>query len=85
MGAVRKLLFFHKRVFLQPVQQLRAVGADHPGLRVVDVRVDEAGQDQLARVIVGRGVGGRRRRDFARFARGDDQAILDPDGASSTS
>src|SRR5271168_5075208 len=47
----------------------------------MDVRIDEAGQDQFARVIVDRGVGGRLRRDLPRLTRGDDQAILDPDRA----
>jgi hypothetical protein len=52
--------FGRKRVPLQPLQQLRAVGPDDVGLRVVDVRVDEAGDDQLA-AIVGDGDIGRQR------------------------
>ncbi len=55
MLRVRELLLFHKRVFLQPVEQLRAVGADHARLRIVNMRVDEAGQNQLAGVIVDSG------------------------------
>ena len=34
----REFLLLDEGVFLQPLQQLRAVGADHLGLRVVDVR-----------------------------------------------
>ena len=43
---VRELLLGDERVFFQPVEQLLAVGADDLRLRIVDVAVDEAGQDQ---------------------------------------
>src|SRR5690606_7562745 len=38
-------------VFLQPFEQLLAVAGDDVGLWVMDVGVDEAGQDQLAAVV----------------------------------
>ena len=49
---VGELLLLDERVFLQPIQELRAVGADHACLRIMDMRIYEAGQNQLARVIV---------------------------------
>ena len=49
MRNVRELLLGDERVFLEPVEQLLAVGADDLRLRVVDVAIDEAGQDQRVR------------------------------------
>ena len=42
------LLFLDEGVFLQPFQQLRAVGRDHLGLRIMDMGVDEARHDQAS-------------------------------------
>ena len=39
-------------VVVQPVQQLAPVAGDHAGLGVVQVAVDEAGQHQMAAVVV---------------------------------
>ena len=44
---IGEFLLLDEGVFLQPFQQLRAVGGDHLGLRIMDVRVDEARHDQL--------------------------------------
>ena len=52
MRGVGEFLLFDKRIIVQPVEQLRAVGADHLGLRIMDMGVDEAGHDQRAGVIV---------------------------------
>src|SRR5439155_20038611 len=49
-----------KRVAREPFEQLFAVGRDDVGLRVMDVRVDEAWDDQLPRVIDDFGIGGKR-------------------------
>ena len=49
-------------VRVQPVEQLGAVAGDHVELRAVHVRVDEAGQDQPAAVVVLHMVGRRRLR-----------------------
>ena len=81
MAAVGEFLLFDERVFLQPVEQLRAVGADDAGLGIMDVRVDEAGHDELALVVVDRGAWRSARQDFARLAHRGDFAVLDSDGA----
>ena len=44
MRGIGELLLLDERVFLQPLEQLRAIGADDPRLRIVDMRVDEARQ-----------------------------------------
>src|SRR6185369_4143987 len=49
-----------KRVFFQPIQELRAVGRNDVRLREMDVRVDEARQDQLAAIVGDRSAGGER-------------------------
>ena len=46
VGAVGEFLLLDEGVFLQPFEQLRAVGRDHLGLRIMDMRVDEARHDQ---------------------------------------
>jgi len=45
MGGVRETRLDRKGVALQPLQQLFAVGRDHIRLRIVDMAVDETGQD----------------------------------------
>ncbi|SEF66113.1 hypothetical protein SAMN05216242_103187 [Thauera chlorobenzoica] len=53
-GGVRRVGeagFGGEGVFFQPGEQLLAVAGDDVGLGVVDVGVDEAGQDQLAAVV----------------------------------
>ncbi|MNP28141.1 hypothetical protein D3C76_1210910 [compost metagenome] len=51
MGRIGELALGGEGVGVQPVQQLLAVGGDHAGLRVVDVGVDEAGDDQRVAVF----------------------------------
>ena len=46
VGRIGVFLLLDESVFLQPFQELRAVGGDHLGLRQMDVRVDEARHDQ---------------------------------------
>ncbi len=43
MGLVAELALGGEGIGVQPVQQLFAVGGDHPGLREMDVGIDEAG------------------------------------------
>ena len=52
MGGIGELLLLDEGVVVQPVEQLRAVGADDARLRIMDMRVDEAGQDEPAGMIV---------------------------------
>ena len=40
-----------ERIALEPFEELLAVGGDDVGLRIVDVRVDEARHDQLAGIV----------------------------------
>ncbi len=56
MGRITELLLLDEGVFLQPVEQLGAVAGDHLGLRQMQVEVDQPRQDQLAAVVVDRGV-----------------------------
>jgi hypothetical protein len=59
-GGVRRigeLLLLDEGVPVQPFDKLRAVGRDHLGLRVVDVGIDQAGQDHAVRVVVDRSAG----------------------------
>ena len=73
VGRVLELLLLDEGVFLQPFQQLRAVGADHLGLRVVDVGVDQPGQDELIRIVVDRRARRQRRQQRRRLAHGGDR------------
>ncbi len=50
MFGIGKLAFAREGVGVEPIQQLRAVRADHAGLRQVDVRVDKARREQ--RVLI---------------------------------
>ena len=68
MAGIGKLLLFDEGVVVQPVEELRAVGADDLGLRIMDVGVDEAGHDEAARMIVDRRVVRRARKYVARLA-----------------
>ena len=77
VGGVGELLLFDEGVFVEPVQELRAVGADHAGLRIMDVRVDQAGQHQLAGMVVDRRVFRRAAKNLARLADGGDQPVFD--------
>ncbi|KAF1030284.1 MAG: hypothetical protein GAK34_03806 [Delftia tsuruhatensis] len=49
MGAFAKGRLVRKGVFLQPGQQAGGGRADHIGLRIVDVQVDEAWRQDAAR------------------------------------
>ncbi len=77
MRGIREFLLFDERVFLQPVQQLRAIGADDAGLGIMDMRVDEARQDQLAGVIVDHGSRRRLRLDVGGIAGGENAPVRD--------
>ena len=54
---VSKGLLGDEGVVVEPVQQLVALRADNSGLNVVNVRVDEAGRNQTARIVGNVGVG----------------------------
>ena len=60
---------------------MRAVGADHLGLRIMDVSVDEAGRDDSAGMIVDNRAGRRARENVARLADRLDQSAGDQNGA----
>ena len=54
-GGVRRigeLLLFDEGVPVQPLEELRAVGRDHLGLRIVDVGIYQAGQDHAVRIVI---------------------------------
>ena len=81
MRGIGELLLFDESVFVQPVEELRPVGADHLGLRIVDVRVDEARQYETAGLIVDDAPCGRAGKNVARLADRLDQAAIDEHGS----
>jgi hypothetical protein len=62
--------FRRERVALEPFEELFAVRRDDVGLRIVDVRVDEARDEQPARAVDDRSAG--------RYRRGDGSPIVGP-------
>ena len=74
MRGIGKFLLFDEGVVGKPVEQLRAVGADHLSLRIMDVGVDETGGDETAGVIVDERAWGSSGKNVARFADRLDQA-----------
>src|SRR5208337_1591650 len=74
---VAELLLLDKRVIVQPVEQLRAIGADDLGLRIVDMRIDEFRHDEAARIFVDDCGLGRASEDVERLADPLDAPVLD--------
>ena len=72
-----ELLLRDERVPVQPFQELRAVRRDHPGLRIVDVGVDQARQDQAIGVLINDCAGRQPGKQRRRVAGLDDPAALD--------
>src|SRR6185369_17064412 len=66
---VSKGLLGDERVVVEPVQQPVALRADNSGLNIVNVRVDEAGRNQTARIVGNDSVG--RQFGFQRTIRAD--------------
>src|SRR5215472_2173877 len=64
MRRIGEFLLLDEGVFLQPFEQLRAVGCDHLGLRIMDVRVDEARHDQEIGKMLDRKSGRKLRRQL---------------------
>ena len=81
MRGIGKLLLFDEGIILQPVEQLRAVGADHLGLRIVNVGVDKPRHDERAGVVIDDRVRGRASEDAARLADCLNQSARDENGA----
>src|SRR5271166_7033301 len=65
---VAELLLLDERVIVQPVEQLRAIGADDLGLRIVDMCIDESRHDEAARIFVDDCGLGRASEDVERLA-----------------
>ena len=81
MRGIGKFLLFDERIIVQPVEQLRAVGADHLGLRIVNVGVDKPRHDERAGVVIDDRVRGRAGEDVARRAHRLNQPARDENGA----
>ncbi len=77
VGHVAEAALVGKGVGFQPIQQLRAVGADDADLRVVDMGVDETRSDQRVRVFDNLGAGRQGRQQFGGMADACDLAVLD--------
>jgi hypothetical protein len=77
VGLVGELAFAREGVSVEPIQQLLAIGADHAGLRQVDVGVDQARCDQRILVMGDVDIGGQRRQQIAGMAQGTDLAVID--------
>ena len=81
MRRIGEFLLLDEGVFLQPFEQLRAVGRDHLGLRKMDMRVDEARHDQRAGVMLHPHPDRQPRRQFVRRPDRFDAAVLHQDDA----
>ena len=81
MRGIGEFLLLDEGVVVEPVEQLRAVGSDHLGLRIVDVGVDEAGHDEAAGVIVNDRVPRRAGENVVGPAYGLDPSAGDENGA----
>ncbi len=68
-----------ERVVVEPVDQPLAAGADDLGLRIMDVRVDEAGNDQRIAIGRDRQSRGHLRGQRAMVAERDDATLVDHD------
>ncbi len=73
--------FGGERVALQPLQELRAVRRNDVRLRVVDVGIDETGQDQLSAIVGDRGAGGNRGEQSRRRTDRRDATVADHEHA----
>src|SRR5262249_45773543 len=81
MRGIGEFLLLDESVFLQPLEQLRAVGCDHLGLRIVDVRVDEAWHDQKIGKMLDRKSSRKLRRQLRCRPRGFDLPVFNEDNA----
>ena len=77
MGRICKLLFLDEGVFSQPFEKLRAEAPDHLGLREMDVRIDEARQDEVGAMILDRRAVRQRGDERPRFTRLSHEAVFD--------
>src|ERR1700727_1576318 len=81
MRGIGKFLLLDKGVVGKPVEQLRAVGANHLSLRVVDVGVDETRGDDRAGVIVDARARGSGRKNVGRFSAPLDKTAVNEHGS----
>ena len=77
MGGIGEFLLLDEGIVVQPIEELRAVGADDLSLRIVDVRVDEAGHDKAAGMIVDCRAWRRACKHLARLSYGFDKSVRD--------
>src|SRR5271166_423666 len=77
MRGIAEFLLLDERVIVQPVEQLRAIGADDLRLRIVDMRIDESRHDEAARIFVDDCGLGRASEDVERLADPLDAPVLD--------
>ena len=76
MGAVRKRRFGREDMAFEPFEQLRAVRSDPIGLRVMNMRIDEARDDEPGGKMLDRHVG-ETLGEIGMSTERHDQAILD--------
>src|ERR1700726_574804 len=81
MRGIGKFLLFDKGVFGKPVEELRAVGANHLTLRVVDVGVDETRGDETACLIVDERAWESSGKNVGRFSDRLDQTAVNEHGS----
>ncbi len=58
MTLLAEFLFFDKGVIIEPFQQRAGIGGDHLALHIVQVRIDEAGHDQVRAMVDDLRIGG---------------------------
>ncbi len=81
MRGIGEFLLLDEGIVVEPVEQLRAVGADHLGLGIMDMRVDETRRDEGAGVIVDERVLRRTGENLARSADRLDHSRRDENSA----
>ncbi len=77
VGTLREARFLGKGVLLEPVQEVAAGAGDDVGLRVMDVRIDEAGKDQRRAAVDDIRVARQRCEQRLRRAQASHPPILD--------
>jgi hypothetical protein len=84
MRRVGEALFFDEGVGVEPFEQVGGVAGGHLHLREVNMRVDEAGHQQMRPMINDLDVRWRLRGDIPIGAGSDDQAVFDSNAPSSS-
>ena len=81
MIAFDETAFLREGIGIQPFQQVGGIGADHLHLREMQMRIDEAGQQEMRAMVDLDRIGLRLRPHRIVCAAGEDFSVLDQQGA----